>query len=236
VSAALRIGLIGDHSEGVLAHRAIALALQLAADAQARSVQVQWLPTEQLEAGLECDGLDGLWCVPGSPYRSLEGALRGIGYARARRVPFLGTCGGFQHTLIEYARGYLGWTDAEHAESSPQASRAVVTALECALVEVTAPVRLVAGTRIRAAYGCEHASEGYHCRFGLNPLYQDQLLAGPLRASAYDESGGVRAVELDEHPFFVATLFQPERAALTGRPAPLVRAFISACARPPRGA
>jgi len=56
------------------------------------------------------------------------------------------------------------------------------------------------------------------------------VLAGPLRATGHDEDGEVRAIELDDHPFFVATLFQPERAALAGRRAPLVEAFVRACA------
>jgi CTP synthase (UTP-ammonia lyase) len=51
-----------------------------------------------------------------------------------------------------------------------------------------------------------------------------------LRAAADDATGDVRAVELDDHPFFIATLFQPERAALTGKISPVVRAFVQACA------
>jgi CTP synthase (UTP-ammonia lyase) len=72
--------------------------------------------------------------------------------------------------------------------------------------------------------------EGYRCRYGLNPKFQVELVAGPLRAGADDETGEVHAVELDGHPFFVATLFQPERAALKGQAVPLVEAFVRACA------
>jgi len=55
-------------------------------------------------------------------------------------------------------------------------------------------------------------------------------LGGPLHASADDRTGEIRAIELDDHPFFVATLFQPERAALQGASARLVEAFVRACA------
>ena len=79
-------------------------------------------------------------------------------------------------------------------------------------------------------------SEGYHCRFGLNPVFAQELTAGPLRAVAWDETGEVRAVELEGHPFFLATLFQPERAALRGEVPPLVAAFVRAAATVPRGA
>jgi len=64
----------------------------------------------------------------------------------------------------------------------------------------------------------------------LNPAFRAALLTGPLRASALDAAGEVRAVELDSHPFFVATLFQPERKALEGNTPPLVLAFVEALA------
>ena len=85
------------------------------------------------------------------------------------------------------------------------------------------------GTRIAEAYGTGETTEGYRCRYGLNPEFQAALVAGPLRAAANDENGEVRAVELDGHPFFVATLFQPERAALKGKLAPLVVSFTQSC-------
>ena len=123
----------------------------------------------------------------------------------------------------------LGWEDAGHAETAADSARPVVSPLACALVEATATIRLFPGTRIAAAYAARETTEGYRCSYGLNPEFQAALLAGPLRASADDETGEVRAVELDDHPFFAATLFQPERAALKGRPTPLVVAFANAC-------
>src|SRR5690606_14919504 len=112
---------------------------------------------------------DALWCVPGSPYRSMDGALRAIRAARESGRPFLGTCAGFQHAVIEYARNVLGWADAEHAESAPEASRRVVTPLACSLVEERRRVRFAPRSRLANAYGETEAEEGYHCRFGLNP-------------------------------------------------------------------
>jgi hypothetical protein len=227
---ALSIGLIGDYDAAIVAHRAIPLALLGAAQLLQREIVTEWVPTASVGDATRVESFDGLWCVPGSPYRSLEGALRAIRHARERNVPYLGTCGGFQHALIEYARNVLGWSDAEHAETAPTARRAVIAPLACSLVEVNARVRLVAGSRIAAAYGAEESSEGYHCRYGLNNSFREQLANGPLRATAMDDAGEVRAVELQGHPFFVATLFQPERAALDGRPVPLALDFLRACA------
>ena len=144
-------------------------------------------------------------------------------------MPFLGTCGGFQHAVIEYARDVLGWADADHAETAPDAQRAVIAPLECSLVEAKSLVQFIPGSRIASAYGASQAVEGYRCRYGLNPTFRSALLGGPLCATAKDENGDVRAVELNGHHFFVVTLFQPERAALAGQSAPLVVAFVNAC-------
>ena len=224
------IGLVGDCDPSVPAHQAIPLALGQAGEALGFEVRLEWIPTDEIRSMSRLSGFDGLWCVPASPYRSMDGALLAIRHAREGAVPFLGTCGGFQHAVVEYARNVLGWADADHAETAPDAARAVIAPLACALVETMGPVRLFPGTHIAAAYGATETREGYRCRYGLNPEFQAALVAGPLRAAADDASGEVRAVELDGHPFFVATLFQPERAALTGRTPPLVAAFARACA------
>ena len=229
MTSAISIGLVGNYRESVIAHQAIPIALQLAGETAGINVQHEWVPTEEIVEIGRVARFDGIWCVPNSPYKSMEGALLAIRHARESSVPFLGTCGGFQHAVIEYARNVLGWADAEHAETSPDAYRAVISLLECSLVEVSDSVRLFPDTRIAAAYGTATASEGYHCSYGLNPAFQAELTAGPLRVTAVDEAGDVRAVELDHHPFFVATLFQPERGALNGKVPPLVNAFINAC-------
>jgi len=222
------IGLVGDCDAGVTAHQAIPRALALAASALGAPLESRWLPTETIDGDALLAPFDALWCVPASPYRSMAGALRAIRFARQRPLPFLGTCGGFQHAVVEYARNVLGWADAEHAETAPDAARPVIAPLACSLVEITNKVRLLPGSRIAAAYGATEATEGYHCRYGLNEAFRETLVSGALRVTAEDEAGDIRALELEGHPFFVATLFQPERAALTGRLPPLVAAFVRA--------
>ncbi len=226
----LRIGLIGDCDSRVTAHRAIPLALATAGGT--RGVRPVWIPTITLTHLRDeaLDAFDALWCVPASPYASMEGALRGIRHARQAGIPFLGTCGGFQHAVIEYARNVLGLTDAEHEETSPDAGLTLVSRLSCSLVERTGAVRLREGSRARALYGRETAEETYHCSFGLNPAHRALLDDGRLRMSGEDDEGEARVLELDGHPFFVATLFQPERAALRGHDHPVVRGLVDAAA------
>src|ERR1041385_7607653 len=109
--AAIRIGLIGDYNPRVVAHDAIPKALQLAAEPLGiPRVEACWLPIASLtqvsneNSNEKLRAFDGLWCVPGSPYSSMDGALEAIRFARTTGMPFRGTCGGFQHAMIEYAR------------------------------------------------------------------------------------------------------------------------------------
>lgn len=224
----IRIGLIGDRNDTVPAHVAIPRALAIASGFLKCAVDFEWLPTEEIRSDQRIAAYDGIWCVPASPYRDMDGALRAIKWARERGRPFLGTCGGFQHAILEFSRSVLGWTDAVHGETSPNGVRAVISPLACALVETTDSIRFRAGSRIANAYGRLEATEGYRCRYGINPAFESELFSGRLRVTGKDGAGEARAVELEGHPFFVATLFQPERAALENRLPPLVAAFVTA--------
>lgn len=234
----LRIGLIGDRDDAVPAHRAIPPALELAAASlgNARTEPV-WLPTETL-AGVDPDLLTarlsafgGLWCVPNSPYVSETGALAGIRYARENGVPFLGTCGGFQHSLLGYARDVLGLFGAQHAEVHPGTDFPLLMRMKCSL-DGEGRISLREGSRLRGIYGQAEVSEPYQCNFGLNPEYETRLEDGRLRFVGRDTGGEVRALEIAEHPFYVATLFQFELSALReGATAhPVVRAYLQAVA------
>lgn len=227
----LHIALVGDYDPQITAHRAIPIALELASKQTGHHIGFQWLGTDLITDSAVLNGFDGVWCVPGSPYRNENGALQAIRFAREQRRPFLGTCGGFQHAVLEYARNVMGWADAAHGETAPEAERALLTPLSCALIETIDCLELDADSLIAKAYGHLKVFEGYRCSFGVNPQFEGDLLSDRLHAVARDSVGDLRAVELADHPFFVATLFQPERAALEGRVPPLVSAFVEACRR-----
>lgn len=236
----ISIALVGDVSSHVIAHRAIPLALERANSN--RLVNWTWVPTRAInDAAIDLAPFAAIWLVPGSPYENMNGALAAVRFARETHRPFLGTCGGFQHALIEFARNVAGLATADHAESNPDADTLVISPLACSLVEQTGFVRLAPGSLIRAAYGSDAAREGYHCNYGLNHTYRDTLERAGILFTAFDAEGQVRAAELPQstHPFFVGTLFQPARAALRGDAAPLVSAFVAAtvrCAGLPAGA
>jgi CTP synthase (UTP-ammonia lyase) len=158
----------------------------------------------------------------------MEGALRAIRYAREHNTPFLGTCGGFQHAMIEYARNVLGLAGADHAEEHPDADVLLMVPLTCSLVEQDGTVRFRPGSRIATIYNRLESVEQYHCSFGLNPRYQAMLEQGGIEITGWDVTGEARVFELPGHPFYMGTLFQPERSALNGVVNPLIRAFLEA--------
>jgi CTP synthase (UTP-ammonia lyase) len=162
------------------------------------------------------------------PYRSAEGAISAIRYARTAHVPFLGTSAGFQYALIEYARHVLGLAEADHQKTNPRAAIPLIVPLGCGLAGVKARVRFRDGCLLRNAYGAAESTEVYYCSYGLNGRYRRLIESGPLCVSALDDQDEIRAVEMDGHPFYVATLFQPEMAE---GPNPLVGAFAAACQR-----
>jgi CTP synthase (UTP-ammonia lyase) len=225
----LRVALVGDFNPSVIAHQAIPKALELAGAYHGVNVEGTWVHTSSIAAAdRQFAGFDGIWCVPASPYANTLGAIDAIRYAREQHRPFLGTCGGFQHALLEYARSVCGMTDAEHAETDPGAAMRLIAPLACSLVEQSGEIQLADGGRIRSAYGLARITEGYHCSYGLNREYESRLFREGLRATAHDLNGEVRGVELNGHPYYVAVLFQPERRALHDEVPPLVAAFVAA--------
>lgn len=229
----IRVALIGDFNQQQKAHTAIPRSLALVSD---DSVECVWVPTDSIGRGETLAEYQGIWCVPGMPYRNADGAMRAIRHARVTRTPFLGTSAGFQYALVEFARNALGLSEADHQKSNPKCGIPLISALDSALAGVRARVRMMDGTHIRRAYAVPESVEEYHCSFGLNPKYRRLLEGSQFWVSAVDDQHDIRAFELDGHPFFVATLFQPEmRCMSTGAPSPLVNAFVHACARQRQG-
>ncbi len=134
MSHAIPIALVGDFDAAVTAHRAIPEALQLSARWLGLRVAPEWVHTEAIgPTAKEVSGHAGIWCVPASPYANMAGALAAIRRAREWLRPFLGTCGGFQHAVLEYARNVLGYPQADHAETAPDSAMPLIGRLSCSL-------------------------------------------------------------------------------------------------------
>jgi CTP synthase (UTP-ammonia lyase) len=223
-----RIALIGDYNPEVIAHRAIPEAVKLAGAKVGVPAESIWVPSTELdEPQKQLRQFHGIWVVPASPYDNTAGVLEAIRYARENKLPFLGSCGGFQHMILEYARNVLGIATADHAETNPAGDTLVITLLSCSLIETSEDIVLQGGM-VRRAYGSDRIQEEYRCNYGINPQFEEQLFNGNFKATAYGAAGEIRAAELDGHPFFVGTLFQSERRALKGEPPPLAVALVQA--------
>ena len=224
------IAVIGDRMEGFEPQDTISGALGHAAGCLGYDPpEIRWIPTDLL--GAEGPGVlvgaSGVWCAPGSPFRSLDGALDGIRWARESRIPFLGTCAGFQHGVLEYARNVLGRESAAHAEYGPSdESDLFIEELLCSLVGKTMYVEVV-DPDLLAIYGERHPTERYYCRFGLNPAWRSPLdHAGLLIAGVDAQDGDVRVMRLSDHPYFILTLFVPQTSSSSDRPHPLIVGFV----------
>jgi CTP synthase (UTP-ammonia lyase) len=130
--------------------------------------------------------------------------------------------------IVEFARHVLRVEHADHAETNPDASELVITPLVCSLVGRRATVTFTPCTRASAIYGATCSVEPYFCNYGLAPAYEPRLEAAGLHISARDPDGTACVVELDGHPFFVATLYVFQAREAVSAPHPITRAFVSA--------
>jgi CTP synthase (UTP-ammonia lyase) len=229
----IRIGVVGEFDPDRPTQVATGAALEHAARSLDLDVSTTWIDTARIGSSRApvLDSFDGLLIAPGSPYRSLEGALEAIRFARTEDRPLLGTCGGFQHLVLEYGRNVIGLSDAHHAEYDPDASVLFITPLSCSLAGKEMDVVLSPDTKAASAYGCLHTKERYYCSFGLNPAYEAPLADAGLEVSGRDGDGEPRIVEVPGLRFYVGTLFVPQTASAPELPHPLVRAFVRAAAQ-----
>ncbi len=226
-----RIALVGDYSPDVTAHIAIPKALDVASKSTGQPTEGVWIATADIENPAEAlRGFNAIWCIPASPYASIDGALGAIRHARETGMPFLGTCGGYQHAVLEFARNVLGHAKADNGEVNPDAEMPLIAPLVCALVEQSGDITFVPGSHIAKIYGAKRVTEKYHCSYGIAPQYLGLFENCALDIAGFDIEGDPRTIEIKTHPFFIGTAYQPERSALVGESHPLIEAFVSATA------
>ena len=222
----MRILALGDRDPAHLTHREIDATLALL-DGE---LECGWVPTDSAQAR-ELDAVDGIWLLPGTPYRDDDAARAAIQHCLDAGTPFLGTCGGFQYACVELARSRAGVSGATSAELDPGGDALVVARLACTLYGERRTVTPVTGTRLAAICGAE-PFEGYHqCGYGLAGAYETVLAQAGVVISAQAPDAGVEGIELPGHPFFIATAFQPQvGTSASGAVHPLIAALLVAAA------
>ncbi|MFG2556235.1 hypothetical protein ACGFWF_40850 [Streptomyces sp. NPDC048581] len=205
------VALVGDRASHVRAHSHVPQLLAAIADSHDLLIDTYWVRTSDVDER-SLKEFDAIWLVPGSPYRSEKGAVEAARIARVHGIPFLGTCGGFQHAMLEFARNECGFPDIGHAENAPWADEHLIIPLACSLMAWEGAVHVQSGSLAERILGTDLIMGRYQCAYGLSSAYHDVLQQHGMRWSGVDEDGEVRIAELPDHPFFLATLFQPELA------------------------
>ena len=222
----MRIAAFGDRDPAHLTHREIDATLALLAG----DVECGWVATDSAQAR-EPGAFDGIWLLPGTPYRDDDAARAAIHHCLDTGTPFLGTCGGFQYACVELARSMAGVSGATSAELDPDGDALVVAPLACALYGERRTVTPVPGTRLAAICGTEPFDGHHQCGYGLADAYEAVLARAGVVISAHAPDAGVEGIELPDHPFFLATAFQPQvGSSQSGAVHPLIAALLVAAA------
>jgi CTP synthase (UTP-ammonia lyase) len=219
----LTIGIVGDYDAGYFLHAATSAAFDRL------GVEAVWVPTPAVQDDLAVlVGYQGLLIPPGSPYKSMEGALAAIRYARENGVPLVGTCSGFQHVLVEFARNAGGIPGAAHPGLEPEASEFICAPLTCSATGEEQPVRIRPGTLAARLYQAAGTTEPFYCSYGLNTDYTGRMEEAGMRFSGADADGVARILEIPDHPFFLATLYVPQAAQSREGPHPVLAGLVNA--------
>jgi CTP synthase len=250
----VRIALVGKYVQLEDAYLSVSEALRHAAALQGSMVRIDWIDSGHLEwdahppNGAEredsrkahelLEGADGILIPGGFGGRGIEGKIVAARVARERGIPYLGICLGMQIAVAEFARHVAGMDGANSTEFDIETPYPVIDLLpeqkEVADLGGTMrlgadPIKLHDGSRVREAYGEAVVYERHRHRYEVNNLLRKRLQSAGLRiAGTSPDERLVEVIELDEHPFFVASQFHPEFKSRPERPAPLFASFVAA--------
>ncbi|MGD1058009.1 MAG: CTP synthase [Solirubrobacteraceae bacterium] len=240
----VQIALVGKYVQLEDAYLSVSEALRHSASLQDARIQIDWIDSESLEGTDNRDALerlsraDGILIPGGFGGRGIEGKIAAARVARERQIPYLGVCLGMQVAVAEFARHVAGMEGANSTEFDIETPYPVIDLLpeqkEVADLGGTMrlgadPIKLHPGTRALEMYGEAVVYERHRHRYEVNNLLRKRLQSAGLRVSGTSpDERLVEVIELDDHPFFVASQFHPEFKSRPERPAPLFREFVAA--------
>jgi CTP synthase (UTP-ammonia lyase) len=193
----------------------------------------EWIPTEDLltDAAQTLDGFSGI--VAGSgPYKSKEGVINGIRFARKNNIPFLGTCSGFGYAVLEFAQDVFNLPLVYHPHENselPPGEIFLQTLNLCGVGLHTISFVPVKGTLTARIYNNKpFVEEESHCMYGVNQKMIEAFTKEGLIVSGMDEEMEPKIMEYKPNDFFVITLFLPQLKSDRENPHPLLSAFFEA--------
>jgi CTP synthase (UTP-ammonia lyase) len=224
----LRIAIIGDFTASKHTHIALNEAVIHCRQHLDFPIETTWIATDNIpEAASMPDYTDALWIAPGSPYKNDAAVYGVIQWARENNFPLLGTCGGFQYMVVEYAKNVAGIHDAGHEESEPDASQLVIARLSCSLKGQQEEVLITdKDSWLYRVLKKDVITGFFNCNYGVNPAYTHKLQQDRFVFTAFSRNGEVRGLELRGHRFYKGTLFQPPLDSSLEKPNPLILDFF----------
>ncbi len=222
-----RVAILGEFNASRPARAMIGPALEHSAARVGVEIRYDWVPCSQVGPSIIKD-THGFFIGPGGPSENISGILEVIRLARLQFIPCLGTCGGFQRIVTEYAVNELAFDRIVHEEIAPDAVDPFFSGTKCSLVGEESEVDFVPGSRVAGIYGATRAMESSFCKYGISPKYTERFRSCHLKVSGFDAAGDSRVVELTGHPFLMGTLYVPQVRSTEHQPHPLVTAFVNA--------
>ncbi len=236
---AVKIAVVGKYMDLQDAYKSIYEALNHGGIANDTAVVVKRVNSEKLlnsNLGQHFKDISGILVPGGFGMRGIEGKIKAIQYARENKVPFFGICLGMQCATIEFARNVLGWKGANSTEFNKKTAYPVISLLEEQekVEKLGGTMRLGAlpchvkkDTQTHKAYRSDEVMERHRHRYEFNNQYREDFQKQGLKISGVSPGGKlVEIVELEDHPWFVASQFHPEFKSKPDRAHPLFRAFI----------
>ncbi|MGD2052365.1 MAG: CTP synthase, partial [Acidimicrobiia bacterium] len=235
------IGIVGKYIDLPDAYLSVVEALRHGALANNVSLDLRWVPSEEVEgllADSHLEGIHGIVVPGGFGYRGVEGKIQAVRHAREEGVPYLGLCLGLQCAVIEFARHVVGLNGAHSSEFDPMATHPVIDLMDSQQdVEDMGgtmrlgvyPAKLEDGSLAAELYGKPLIYERHRHRWEVNNRYRRDLEEAGLRLSGQSPDDRlVEVVELPSHPYFIATQFHPEFTSRPDAPHPLFAGLVRA--------
>ncbi|MBU1348658.1 CTP synthase, partial [Patescibacteria group bacterium] len=250
----VRIGVVGKYfstGDFVLtdSYLSVLEAIKHAAWFVGRKPEIVWLNSEDFESrpatlAKTLRSLDGVIIPGGFGTRGIEGKLAAIKYVREKSIPYLGLCYGMQLATVEAARNLLGWKDANTTEIAPKTKHPVIHLMDEQEGKMkdkdyggtmrlgSYPCVLKKGSLAHRLYGRVTISERHRHRYEANPIFREELEKAGLVVSGVSPDGKLaEIVEIQKHPFFVASQFHPEFLTRPFHPHPLFLGFMKAAVK-----